>query len=173
MSRKNYKKYTKFSLYLNKNMIQFEIGYNMGIYMRKFLLTFLFVFSSFSYCLSEEIIISPNELPDNIKTFVQKYFPGTSIMYAEIDYNEYDIRLNSGTEIEFDRSGEWKEIKAYQNFPTELLPKAAVKAIKKTYPDAFIIKAERIWNGFEIKTNNMMEIYIDNNGSILGQKYDN
>ena len=59
--------------------------------MRKLLLTFLFIISSFSYCLSEEFIISPNELPDNIKTFVQKYFPGTSIMYAEIDYNEYDL----------------------------------------------------------------------------------
>lgn len=141
--------------------------------MRKLLLTFLFIISSFSYCLSEEIIISPNELPDNIKTFVQKYFPGTSIMYAEIDYNEYDIRLNSGAEIEFEKSGEWKEIKAYQNFPTELLPKSAVQAIKKTYPSAFIIKAEKIWHGFEIKTNNMMEIYVDSKGNILGQKYDN
>lgn len=141
--------------------------------MKHFLLTFLFIFSSFSYCLSEEVIISPNELPSNVKALVEKYFPGTNIMYAEIDYNEYEIRLNNGTEIEFDKNGEWKEIKTYQNFPTEILPKYAVLAIKKMYPNAFIIKAEKIWGGFEIKTNNMMEIYIDNKGNILGQKYDN
>ena len=64
--------------------------------MKKLLLTVLFIFSSFTYCLSDEIIISPNELPNTVKEFVQKFFPGTSIMYAEIDYNEYDIRLNSG-----------------------------------------------------------------------------
>lgn len=145
----------------------------MEIYMKKLLLTVLFIFSSFTYCLSDEIIISPNELPNTVKEFVQKFFPGTSIMYAEIDYNEYDIRLNSGAEIEFDKSGDWKEIKTYQNFPTEIIPTPAVQAIKKQYPGAFIIKVEKIWNGYEIKTSNMMEIYIDNKGKILGQKFDN
>ena len=94
-------------------------------------------------------------------------------MYAEIDYNEYDIRLNSGAEIEFDKSGDWKEIKTYQNFPTEIIPTPAVQAIKKQYSGAFIIKVEKIWNGYEIKTSNMMEIYVDNKGKILGQKFDN
>ena len=37
----------------------------------------------------------------------------------------------------------------------------------------FIIKVEKIWNGYEIKTSNMMEIYVDNKGKILGQKFDN
>lgn len=140
--------------------------------MKHFLLIFLFIFSSFSFCLSEEVIISPNELPDNVKTFVQKYFPNTNIMYAEIDYNEYEIRLNNGTEIEFDKNAEWKEIKTYQNFPIEILPSYIIQIVKKIYPDTFIIKAEKIWDGFEIKTSNMMEIYIDNKGNILGQKYD-
>ncbi len=141
--------------------------------MKKLLFIILFLFSSFAYSLAEEIIISPNDLPENVKTFVQKYFPGTNIMYAEIDYNEYDIRLNSGTEIEFYKNGEWKEIKSYQNFPAEILPTPVVQAIKKAYPKSLIIKAEKIWNGFEIKTNNMIEIYIDSKGKILGQKIDN
>ena len=48
-----------------------------------------------------------------------------------------------------------------------------MQAIKKAYPKSLIIKAEKIWNGFEIKTNNMIEIYIDSKGKILGQKIDN
>ena len=46
----------------------------MEIYMKKLLLTVLFIFSSFTYCLSDEIIISPNELPNTVKEFVQKFF---------------------------------------------------------------------------------------------------
>ena len=40
------------------------------------------------------------------------------------------------------------------------------------HPQAFIIKAEKTWNGYEIKTSNMMEIYVTPNGQIMGQKFD-
>lgn len=140
--------------------------------MKKIITTFLFIAFSYTFCLADEIIISPNELPQNIKNFISQYFPGTNVMYAEIDYNEYNVRLNCGTEIDFTKNGEWKEIKAYQNFPTELLPANAVQSIKKQYPQAFIVKAEKNWNGFEIKTSNMMEMYFDKHGKLLGQQFD-
>ena len=93
-------------------------------------------------------------------------------MFAEQDYNEYKIRLNNGVEIEFDINGAWKEVKSFQNFPTELLPKMIVNSIIKTYPNVNIIKVERIWNGYEIKLSNMMEIFIDKNGNIVASQFD-
>lgn len=118
------------------------------------------------------MIISPDTLPDNSKSFVKKYFPGTDIIFAEKDYDEYKIRLNIGVEIEFDINGAWKKVKAFQNFPSELLPKNIIGNINKQYPKTHIIKAERNWNGYEIKLSNMIDLYIDKNGNILQQEYD-
>lgn len=131
-----------------------------------------FVFFIFGLTYAD-MVITKDKLPDNIKTFVKQYFPGTIIIYAEMDYNEYKIRINSGAEIEFDINGAWKEVKSFQNFPIEILPKNIIKELKKQFPSARIIKVERIWNGYEIKLSNMTEIFIDNSGKIKKFEYDN
>lgn len=127
-----------------------------------------FVFFIFGLTYAD-MVITKDKLPDNIKTFVKQYFPGTIIIYAEMDYNEYKIRINSGAEIEFDINGAWKEVKSFQNFPVNILPKNVQNTITKQFPSVNIIKTERIWNGYEIKLSNMSEIFIDKNGNI--QKY--
>lgn len=127
-----------------------------------------FVFFIFGLTYAD-MVITKDKLPDNIKMFVKQYFPGTIIIYAEMDYNEYKIRINSGAEIEFDINGAWKEVKSFQNFPINILPKNVQNTITKQFPSVNIIKTERIWNGYEIKLSNMAEIFIDKNGNI--QKY--
>lgn len=127
---------------------------------------FILLITNITYA---DMVITSDKLPDNIKTFVKQYFPGTIIIYAEMDYNEYKIRINSGAEIEFDINGAWKEVKSFQNFPVNILPKNVQNTITKQFPSVNIIKTERIWNGYEIKLSNMSEIFIDKNGNI--QKY--
>lgn len=139
--------------------------------MKIFFIILSLMIVSFSYCYAD-MVVSFDKLPNNIKSFVKTYFPGTVVMFAEQDYNEYKIRLNNGVEIEFDINGAWKEVKSFQNFPTELLPKMIVNSIIKTYPYINIIKVERIWNGYEIKLSNMMELFIDKNGNIVASQFD-
>ncbi len=119
-----------------------------------------------------DMVISPEALPVNAKQFIQANFPNSTIMFAEQDHKSFEVKLNTGVELEFYANGEWKEIKAYQNFPVSVLPAPVADAVKNAHPQAFIIKAEKTWNGFEIKTSNMMEIYITANGQIMGQKFD-
>ena len=151
--------------------------------MKKIFFILSLMIISFSYCYAD-MVVSFDKLPNNIKSFVKTYFPSTVVMFAEQDYNEYKIRLynisltmeylklNNGVEIEFDINGAWKEVKSFQNFPTELLPKMIVNSIIKTYPNVNIIKVERIWNGYEIKLSNMMELFIDKNGNIVASQFD-
>lgn len=139
--------------------------------MKNFFIILSLMIVSFSYCYAD-MVVGSDKLPNNIKSFVKTYFPGTVVMFAEQDYNEYKIRLNNGVEIEFDINGAWKEVKSFQNFPTELLPKMIVNSIIKTYPNVNIIKVERIWNGYEIKLSNMMELFIDKNGNIVASQFD-
>ncbi len=139
--------------------------------MKKLLLviTCLLLTSGITYA---GINIAPNALPENVTKFLSDNFKNASIMKAEQDSDSYEVKMNSGAEIEFYSNGEWKEIKTYQNFPENVLPAAVVQAVKNAQPQASIIKAEKTWNGFEIKTSNNMEIYVTQNGQIMGQKFD-
>lgn len=139
--------------------------------MKKILL-FTVVFAMFASFAFAGMPIAADQLPANIQQFIKSSFPNSEIMYAEKDHDDFDVKLNSGAEIEFYTNGEWKEIKAYQNFPEAVLPASVVSSVKKAHPQASIIKAEKTWSGYEIKTSNMMEIYITSKGKIVGQKFD-
>ncbi len=137
----------------------------------KKIFTLLFLFSAF--LIADDIYIMPEQLPQNALQFIQKYFPNVNILYAEMDKKGYEVQLSNGVEIEFLRNGEFKEIEGnYVALPFEILPQSVANTVGKTYPNTVITKIKRKWNFYEVKLNNMMELYIDANGQLLGQKFD-
>lgn len=123
--------------------------------------------------MADDIYIMPEQLPQNALQFIQKYFPNVNILYAEMDKKGYEVQLSNGVEIEFLRNGEFKEIEGnYVALPFEILPQSVANTVGKTYPNTVITKIKRKWNFYEVKLNNMMELYIDANGQLLGQKFD-
>ena len=137
----------------------------------KKIFTLLFLFSAF--LIEDDIYIMPEQLPQNALQFIQKYFPNVNILYAEMDKKGYEVQLSNGVEIEFLRNGEFKEIEGnYVALPFEILPQSVANTVGKTYPNTVITKIKRKWNFYEVKLNNMMELYIDANGQLLGQKFD-
>ena len=137
----------------------------------KKIFTLLFLFSA--SLMADDIYIMPEQLPQNALQFIQKYFPNVNILYAEMDKKGYEVQLSNGVEIEFLRNGEFKEIEGnYVALPFEILPQSVANTVGKTYPNTVITKIKRKWNFYEVKLNNMMELYIDANGQLLGQKFD-
>lgn len=137
----------------------------------KKIFTLLFLFSAF--LMADDIYIMPEQLPQNALQFIQKYFPNVNILYSEMDKKGYEVQLSNGVEIEFLRNGEFKEIEGnYVALPFEILPQSVANTVGKTYPNTVITKIKRKWNFYEVKLNNMMELYIDANGQLLGQKFD-
>ncbi len=57
--------------------------------------------------------------------------------------------------------------------PLDQVPAAVLETARKTYPQAQIwaVKIE-YYNVYEVKMSNMMELYIDVNGNLLGQDFD-
>lgn len=123
--------------------------------------------------MADDIYIMPEQLPQNALQFIQKYFPNVNILYAEMDKKGYEVQLSNGVEVEFLRNGELKEIEGnYVALPFEILPQSVANTVSITYPNTVITKIKRKWNFYEVKLNNMMELYIDANGQLLGQKFD-
>ncbi|MEI0603102.1 PepSY-like domain-containing protein [Brachyspira alvinipulli] len=133
----------------------------------------LFLFLSVSILYSDEMYVSPDQLPAPILQFINLHFKGSQIMYAEMDRKSYEIALDNGVEMEFFRNGELKEIEGnYIALPLNILPQSVANTVSRTYPNNVVTKIKKKWNLYEVKLNNMMELYIDINGQLLGQKFD-
>lgn len=113
-----------------------------------------------------------SSIPQNAQNFIKQHFPNIQVSYIERDWDDIEVYLADGTQIEFFPNGDWKEVKCYINMPASILPANVMATIQRTYPQAAIIKIEKQFTIFEVKLNNMMELYIDNNGTLIGQKFD-
>lgn len=139
---------------------------------KKTILLLLLMLTAMLY--ADGMYVPPGQLPTNIIQFINSYFPDATIVYAEMDRKSYEIGLDNGVEIEFLRNGDLKEIEGnYIALPLNILPKSVANTVTKTYPNTVITKIKKKWNLYEVKLNNMMELYIDaSNGQLLGQKFD-
>ena len=123
--------------------------------------------------LMADVVVSASALPANAQSFVGKYFNNASIALVKQDVDSFDVTLNDGTEIDFMINGEWKEVDSkYKPLNTDFLPAALISKVKAAQPNANIIKVDKKINAYKFKFNNMMEVYTDLNGNVLGQKMD-
>lgn len=119
-----------------------------------------------------DMIVPASNLPQNAQSFIATNFKGANIMYVEMDYEGYEVTLSNGVKIDFFTNGDWESIKSYMGVNPALLPAPVAATIAKTFAGVQIIKVEKEWNGFEIKLANRIKAYLDANGNLMGQKYD-
>ena len=101
-----------------------------------------------------------------ITKFVQQYFPKANVLFVNSEWDEYEVRLSDGTQIEFNRSYEWKKIdcehsNVYNNVPAELVPEQIITYVKNNFPDQGIVKIEKNRRSWEIELTNELEIKFD------------
>ena len=79
---------------------------------------------------------------------------------TELFSKSYDVVFNTGDKVEFDKSGEWTEVRCRQTgVPAAIVPAQIAEYVKTTYPDAQILQIERDdRGGYEIKLSNRWEI---------------
>ena len=122
--------------------------------------------------LNADMIIAPNSLPQNIQNFIATHFKA-QIGLVEMDRKSYEIYLTDGTELEFDLMGNWIEIES-EFVPVDfgVLPPNVASIIKAQHPNATLLEVKRKMSYYKIKLSNKMKIYIDANGTILRQEFD-
>lgn len=127
----------------------------------------------FTLCVSQaDMIISPNALPENIKSFIKTHFKA-QIGLVEMDRKSYEIYLTDGTELEFDFMGNWKEIESkITPISFSVLPENIAIIVQNLFPSAVLIEVEHKINYYKIKLSNRIKLRIDFNGTILRQEFD-
>ena len=116
--------------------------------------------------------IQANQLPQNAQSFVKSNFPSDQIVYAEQDRNSFKVELQSGVEIDFDKNGNWTDVSSKMPLPTGFIPANVLKAVQGKYPQVAIMEISKEYNSYQLKLANRMEVYVDNNGNLMGEKLD-
>ena len=135
----------------------------------KFVLSILLGLTAFSVITrADGRIIPPEKLPAAARQFVQQTFPEATILFAQKDGIEYEVRLNDGTEITFDRKGKWDKVDCQRNpVPAEIVPPAIDAYVKANFPNDDIVKVDKERYGYEIELSNDLELKFDKQGRLI------
>ena len=114
-----------------------------------------------------------SQLPKAAQEFMAKNFSGSPVMYVNMDRDlldtDYEVRLEDGTKIDFNGSGNWTDISNKRTgIPTSIIPAKLVSYVHKHYPDARFLAIERGSRDYEIKLSNGIELTFNKEGRLVG-----
>lgn len=113
-------------------------------------------------------VIAVNQLPAAAQTFINQTFPGATIMYAEIDDGKYEVHLNDGTEINFDRKGNWDKVDCkLKAVPAHLIPATIASNVETQFSGTVITKIDKERNGYEIELSNGLDLKFNRQGLLI------
>ena len=107
--------------------------------------------------------ISVNALPAEAQTLLSQHFNGQKVMLATIESGvvsrSYDVVLQNGTKLEFDKKGNLTEIDCKQaTVPAKLIPQAIRNYLKENYPAQAVKKIEMNKNEYEVELANGLDL---------------
>ncbi len=112
-------------------------------------------------------VITANQLPATAQTFINQTFPGATIMYAEIDDGKYEVHLNDGTEINFDRKGNWDKVDCkLKAVPAHLIPATIASNVETQFSGTVITKIDKERYGYEIELSNGLDLKFNRQGML-------
>ena len=91
----------------------------------------------------------------------------------EIFDTSYDVTFINGDAVEFDKNGEWTDLKCKHNgVPAKAIPAQIAKFVKENYAEAKILTLERDRYSYEVKLSNFWEIKFDKQFNVIDMDMD-
>jgi hypothetical protein len=142
--------------------------------MKKILILLVAIFFAFASMSAKKTTSRDKSvLPVAAQTVLNNNFSKTKVNHINIESGsfgkkEYDVILNNGTEIEFDKDGKWTEIDCGSNkVPDNLIMLPIRNYVNKNYKGTKIVKIERNSKGYEVELSNGLELKFAQNGDFL------
>lgn len=121
------------------------------------------VLFSTTACADKNKPIQVNELPAKAQTVLNTHFSGQKVTLAtlesEIIDKSYNVVLQNGTKLEFDRKGNLTEVDCKQGtVPAKLIPQPIKSYVQANYSGQNIKKMEIDKNEHEVELSNGLDI---------------
>ncbi len=138
--------------------------------MRKIIGIVIVLIANFAF--AQEVIIPFNQLPAKAKTFINQHFKGVKVMNViqdkDVFSKDFDVNFENGTKVEFDRTGNWKEIKTLSgSVPSNLVPAKIKQYISNNYKGANIVEINKDAYKIDVELSNGVDLDFDKNGNFL------
>ena len=116
--------------------------------------------------------IQIGQLPLKAQTFISNYFKDSKVAMAkqetDLFYKSFDVIFTSGDKLEFDKSGDWTEVKCIKNgVPSQIVPKEIIDYVNTNYPNEKILQIERNSREYEIKLSNRWEVKFNSKMQVI------
>ena len=116
--------------------------------------------------------IPVNALPAKAQTLLSQHFNGQKVMLATIESGvvsrSYDVVLQNGTKLEFDKKGNLTEIDCKQaTVPAKLIPQAIRNYLKENYPEQAVKKIEMNKNEYEVELANGLDLTFNKHFQVI------
>ena len=138
---------------------------------KSILMTIVIALTSLTLISCSDRIIPSEKLPAAAQSFLKEYFPDSPISYVKKEADltpTYEVVLQNGTEIEFNKKGQWDNIDCKRlAVPAALIPAAISEYVNANFPDQSIVKIDRETYGHEIEMANGLELKFDKKGKLL------
>lgn len=145
--------------------------------MKKIVFLLAVIFGVFSLSARDTYSHDVKILPAAAQTVLKNNFKA-EVSHIKIDkdwgkISEYDVVLTDGSEISFDRHGNWKDVEVRSNssVPKGFVPAAISNYVKQNQKNSNIIGIEKKKSGYEVELSNGVEMKFNAQGKFL--KYDN
>lgn len=139
----------------------------------KKLIVLLFVATLSTGCSNDLITQEANVLPETSQALLRQHFSSHTLDWIKVDKGflqkeTYEVKFADGTEVDFDKKGNWKEISSKKgDIPAALIPIFISDYVEKNHPDRKIDSIEREKNGFEIELNNGLHLHFNKQGQMI------
>ena len=110
-----------------------------------------------------DVPITVSELPAAAQTFITTHFKDKNVALAKKETGffelSYDVIFTDGSKLEFDRSGNWKEVNCkYSSVPAAVVPQQIANYVKTNYPGVAVLQIEKDDREYEVKLANRVEL---------------
>ena len=110
-------------------------------------------------------------MPAKIKNFLATYYPKATVAKYEakttVAGKKYEVKLNNGAEIDFDKNGNWEEISDKQGVPSALIPSSIKTYLATNYKGVKVESIDKEKNKIKVDLINDIDLEFDQNGKFL------
>ena len=120
---------------------------------------------------NKETVLRTTDIPKEISEYVALHFPDNNILQVIKDIDglkkSYDITLDGGFSLDFNRKKEIIEIEGTSELPESVIPSKLSSYVNSNFPDNYIIAWELEDKHQQIKLNNGLELEFKMNGDFI------
>lgn len=112
-------------------------------------------------------------LPANAQKILKQAFPKTPVSHIKVDSDllgrsDYDVVLTDGSEIEFNKEGEWEEVDCgMKAVPSMFVLKSISSYVASNYKGARIVQIKKDRNKYEVELSTGIDLDFDRAGKFL------